>query len=475
MKRVVVVGGGIAGLSLALHLKDRSSEVAGGLEVRVLEARDRVGGNIQTHQMEGFTIEGGPNGFLDNVPATLTLVNRLELQDRLQQADARATKRYLYRHGRLHLLPSNPLSFLKSPILSWRGRLRVLREPFARPKTEATDETILSFGQRRIGPEATSILIDAMVSGVFAGNIHHLSLPSTFPKMAEMEAAHGSLVRAMLAKKKAAREQRALESGSPPAGGPAGPRGTLTSFKTGLDTLPHAMETALGDSVSLNQRVSAIKPTGQTDPTAPWHITTQDLSLDADAVILATPAPQTARLLGPLDTKLETTLNQIPSAGLAVVALAFNADDIGGSPDGFGFLAPRSESLRLLGCLWDSSIFPSRAPDGKVLLRVMIGGAHDPEAVSMDEEILIQTVRQELATAMNLTAAPVFTRVFRYPLGIAQYTVGHQQRLNLIQAHLDALPGIWVAGSSYYGVSMNACIEKAETQANAVLDYLKGC
>jgi len=238
MKRVVIVGGGIGGLTMALHLKDRASELTGGLEVSVMEGSDRPGGNIQTDRAEGFTIEKGPNGYLDNFPTTPSLVRRLGLEDQLQKADESAAKRYLYRGGKLHLLPSGPLGFLTSSILSLPGRLRVFGEPLARRIPEGVDETIFEFASRRIGEEAASVLIDAMVSGVFAGNIHELSLSSSLPKMAAMEEEHGGLVMAMLARMRERRtakrevEERRLRGEKVEElvqpGGPAGPGGTLT-------------------------------------------------------------------------------------------------------------------------------------------------------------------------------------------------------------------------------------------------------
>ncbi|MGM0669867.1 MAG: protoporphyrinogen oxidase, partial [Gemmatimonadota bacterium] len=233
MKRVVIIGGGITGLTTALHLKDGAGRVPRGLEVVVLEANDDPGGNIRTRRVEGFTIERGPNGFLDNVPATPALVRRLGLEDQVQKADESAAKRFLYRDGRLHLLPAGPLGFLKSPVLSLPGRFRVFGEPFARSRPMGVDETIFDFASRRIGEEAASVLIDAMVSGVFAGNVRELSLASSFPRMAAMEAEHGGLVKAMLSrmreKKAAKREVEArrargedVEELTQP-GGPAGP------------------------------------------------------------------------------------------------------------------------------------------------------------------------------------------------------------------------------------------------------------
>ncbi len=505
VQRVVVVGGGIAGLATALRLRDQASEVPGGLELVVLEGSDRPGGNIRTDRVQGFTIEQGPNGFLDNVPATPALVRRVDLQGQLQKADSAASNRYLFRDGRLHLLPSGPLSFLRSRVLSLGGRLRVFGEPFARPRPQGMDETIFDFASRRIGTEAASVLVDAMVSGVFAGNVHELSLASSFPKMAAMEEEHGGLVKAMLARMKerrAARKEVAqrrargedvAEMTRP--GGPAGPGGTLTSFKDGLDTLPRAVAAELGSAVRFgvevdgvervrgggrtgdvggDSRAGAARGDSTDEGSRGWRVgVAGGETLTADAVVLAVPSPRAAPLLRVLDDELAEAVGGIQTAGLAVVALAFDARAMGGAPRGFGFLVPRGTGPRILGCLWDSSIFPGRAPEDRVLLRAMIGGAHDPSAVSLPEEELVDQVRDDLRLTMGLEAEPLFTRVYRWPLGIGQYTVGHARRLERIHGRLAEIPGLWLAGSSFYGISMNACIEKAEEQAREISAYLQ--
>lgn len=501
MMRVVVAGGGIAGLSTAVALRDR---LPAGAEVLVLEAGPRLGGNIRTEREGGFIVEWGPNGYLDNVPTTPALVRRLGLADEVQGADARAARRFLFRGGRLHELPTQPLRFFASPVLSLPGRLRILGEPFARPRPAGVDESVGAFAARRIGPEATRILVDAMVSGVFAGDVDRLSLASAFPKMAKMEAEHGSLVRAMIAAGKArkrarqqasargaradagagAEEQAGLRPGDDrrggaqgrgagSGGGPAGPGGVLTSFRSGLDTVITRLGAELGPSVRVAQPVRALfRGAGS----SVWQVQTDDSILEADAVVLAIPASDAAPLLAPLrdgpGPELFTELAAIPSAPLAVVALAYDAAAMGGDPEGFGFLVPRGQGPRILGCLWDSSLFPGRAPAGKVLLRAMIGGAHDPAAVSLDDDTLLEIVRRDLATAMGLRAEPERRWIFRHRQGIAQYEIGHSARLARIGHALQALPGLWLAGASYHGVSMNACIEKSGEQAAEILAYL---
>ena len=495
MKRVVIGGGGIAGLATAIKVKDLAPE---GTEIVVLESGDRLGGNIRTERDDGFIVEWGPNGYLDNVPTTPALIDRIGLAGEVQPADARAAKRFLYRGGQLHELAASPLKFFGSSVLSWPGKLRILGEPFASAKPAGVDETVGAFAARRIGDEAAHVLVDAMVSGVFAGNVDKLSLASAFPKMAKMEAEHGSLFKAMMAagkaRKKARRdaEQLAASSGSvggadakgaaeraaaernKGGGGPAGPGGTLTSFRNGLDTFILRLGEELGSSVQLRSPIQSI---GWSETSDTWTVQVgtngNRRELEADALVLTMPAVHTSPLLASLHGDLGRELSEIPTAPLAVVALAYDAEEIGGDPDGFGFLVPRGQGPRILGCLWDSSLFPGRAPRGKVLLRAMIGGAHDPCAVDLSDDGLLREVRRDLEVAMGLRAEPIRTWVFRHRLGIAQYDVGHGARLGRIHDALGAFPGLWLAGSSYYGVAMNACIENAGEQAEAIVQYLR--
>ena len=490
MRRVAIVGGGIAGLATAVHLTDRADSVVGGLEVVVFEAAGRLGGNIRTDHTNGFTIESGPSGYLDNLEAMRRLIERLNLRAELQKADDTAAKRFLYRGGRLHLLPTGPLGFLGSSGLSFPGRLRVLLEPLARSRPEGLDETVHEFACRRIGVEAAEVLVDAMVSGVFAGDTRRLSLESAFPKMAAMERDHGGLVRAMIssiyrrrgAKRRARRLSKrgeSVEEMMRPSG-PAGPGGTLTSFRRGMETLVERLADELGDAIRLRHRVVAIEmPEASRSGFEPaagpaWRVFTDPgETFEVDAVVVAVPAAAAANLLRGIDRPLGELVAGIASAPLVVVALGFEESDIGGAPNGFGYLVPRSEGMRSLGCLWDSSIFPGRAPAGKVLLRVMIGGAHDPGAVELDDETLISVVRRDLSKTMGLAAEPSLTRIYRHPLGIAQYERGHGARLDRIAERLDEWPGLWVVGSSFQGVSMNSCAEMAERQAELTLEFLR--
>lgn len=477
MKRVVVVGAGITGLATAFEVVEAATAMKVDVDVVVLEARARPGGNIRTERTDGYTIENGPNGFLDNAPGTLDLVRRIGLEDQLQRADEAAVKRFIYRNGTLHEVPSGPGSFITSPLLSLRGRLRVLAEPFARSRPPH-DETVHAFAARRMGPEAASVLVDAMVSGVFAGNAHALSLESSFPKLAAMEAEHGGLVKGMVARMMGRKTAQGATEGRRVRGG------TLTSFRDGLDSWIDGLDSTLnarGVTIRTSARVGAIEPAieptsaieGEGPAARRWRVKLDSGdAIPADAVVVTIPSPRAAPLLESVDEDLAVTVAAIPTAGLSVVALAYDANEVTRA-NGFGFLVPRGEGLRILGCLWDSSVFPGRAPEGQVLLRAMIGGAHDPGAVTESEEALLARVRQDLEQAMGITAEPELVRVYRWPLGIGQYEVGHQDRLDRIHARLAENPGLWVAGSSYYGVALNACIEKASEQGPEIVRSLR--
>lgn len=456
-QRVVIVGGGIAGLTLGFRIK---TSARANFDVLVLERASRAGGNIRSESYDGFLLEWGPNGFLDNVPETFKLVEDLGLTDRIVRSLDTSRRRFIYRHARLHEVPTGPWSFLVSRLLSTAGKLRIAREPWAQP-APALDETIHAFAKRRIGAEAADALVDPMVSGIFAGNARELSLRACFAKMAEMEQQHGGLFKAMLAKM---RERRASVD--------VGPTGKLTSFVNGSQELIDALAARLGPSLRLNTEVTGLRSLGDD-----WLLQTTGDPVRADAVVLAGAAGISADLVKPFSYGIASTLRRTPSAPMAVVCLGFDeaaVSRVRGPLDGFGFLVPRGEGLRLLGALWDSSVYPHRAPAGRVLIRAMIGGAHDPDVLSLSDDDIVSTVRHELRLSMHLKVDPLFIKVIRHPLGIPQYTVGHLDRLAEVDRRLAAWPGLFLAGNAYRGPSINACIADAERLAPRVIDHLAG-
>jgi len=405
--KVAVLGAGITGLAVAHRL-------SGDHEVTVFEGRDRAGGNIRTEEIDGCRIEWGPNGWLDNEPQTLDLVRSLGLEPRVVRAREAAARRYVWRAGKLRLLPGKPQQFLGSDCLPLRARLRVLLEPFAKPPPKG-DESVFDFAARRIGRGAADILVDAFVTGVYAGDPHRLSVKSAFPRLKALESEHGSLW-------KGAR------------GKGFGPKGTLTSMDQGLQVLVD----------ELMRRVDVRLKT-------PWE---QIEPRDFDRVICTVPAPVAAEMT---DGLLGRLLRQIPTAPVAVVPLVF--DEPLDVPDAFGFLAPRGQGLRILGALYDSSIFPGRAPAGLRLIRVMVGGRRDPEALDLENGALIEAVARDLRLAWGFWKEPRVAQVIRHPVGIAQYERGHGEVVSRLAKATP--PWLRLLGSSYKGVSINACVKEA--------------
>lgn len=464
MKRIVIAGGGIAGLSIAHALRERQAPV----EVIVLERSDRVGGNIRTDVVDGYRCEWGPDGFLDNAPATVKLAEAVGLGPRLQPSRDEARRRFIFRKGQLHEVPMSVGGFVRSRLLSARGKARLALEPLAR-RRNGDDETIHEFASRRIGDEAASVLIDSMVSGIFAGDSRALSLRACFPKMWQLETDHGGLVRALIATRRNRKKDDAVGA----------PAGRLTSFRDGMEELPAAVARALGDIVRTGTPVLSLRKGRQREAfvngAEGFTVTTPHGTIDADAVVLTGPAAQTSALVAPFDSTLASLVGGIQTAPVAVVCLGYDEAAVTanrGPLNGFGFLVPRREGPRILGALWETCIYPNRAPDGKVLVRVIIGGAVDPEAHALPDDALLAIVQGDLARTMGLAVEPEFRRIIRHPRGIPQYTQGHVARLQRIDTLLKAHPGLYVAGNSYRGVAINSCIAEADAISDAILSGL---
>jgi oxygen-dependent protoporphyrinogen oxidase len=461
--RVVVVGAGVSGLAIAFEIAERAERFERPVELLCLDAASRAGGHIQSERRNGFLCEWGPTGFLDNAPATLTLVRRLALEQDMLPANEGAGHRFLYRRGALRALPNSPGAFLRSRILSWPGKLRVACEGFVPRGPALEDESVHDFATRRIGAEAAETLIDAMVSGIWAGDTRQLSVKATFPKMVEMERVHGGLFRAMLAKRGAGRGAEQT------AGGPFGPGGTLTSFRSGMQALTDALAAALGRRLRLNTRIEAISDMGRRG----FRVHLQEgAPIETDAVVLAAPAFASARMVRAMDPQLVTALEAIPYTSLAVIHLGFARETLDACPQGFGFLAPRNQGLRSLGSLWPSDIFEGRAPSGLRLTSTMIGGAHDEDVVDLDDNALFAIVREELHRAMGFVVAPRFKLLIRHAKAIPQYTLGHLDRVAAVDEAIRKRPGLFVGGNGLRGLSVNLCIEEAGPQAEQVLASL---
>lgn len=461
MPTVVIVGGGLSGLSLAYRLQQSAPH----LEITLLEKDDRPGGKVRTETHDGFRVECGPNGFLDTKPTTAALCRDLGLGERLIAASAAAaTNRYLFLRGRLQRLPDGLGSFLRSPVLSWRGKWGLLTERFRAPRRDGTDESIDAFARRRAGDEVADVLADAFVTGIHAGDPKRLSLRATFPRLAELEEKYGSVMKGFAA---AAKQRRAEAR----ARGEVYQRpDQMWSFREGLQVLIDGLRGSLRRPPLVGAGARRVE---RREGVPAWTVEGEGRERwDADAVVLACPADEQAAILADLDAELAERVGGIPYNRVAVVALGYRQADVPFALDGFGFLVPQRDRRDLLGVQWCSSIFPDRAPPGAVLLRAMCGGWSRPEIVGWDDARLLAAVRAELRAAMGVTADSVFQRVVRWEKAIPQYHLGHLGRVAWIGERVRRHPGLFLAGNAYRGVAMNDCTEQAEALAAEVARFV---
>jgi oxygen-dependent protoporphyrinogen oxidase len=355
--------------------------------------------------------------------------------------------------------------------LSLRGRLRIIGEIWAGKAPKDQDETLADFARRRLGPEALDKLIGPMVSGIFAGDPEQMSLKSCFPRIAELEKEYGSLIRAMI---KIQKKKRAEGEGKAPQAGPAGPGGILTSFQGGLEDLVHALRDVLSDSIQVSCKVSRIQRGLKGEPPFQVHVENQTDPIPAEIVVSAIPAYVASRLLAGLEPRSSELLEQIPYSPLSVICLGYRKESIPMSVDGFGFLIPDKEEKKILGTLWDSSIFPGRAPEGYVSLRCMAGGARRPAYGLLNADALVANTRDTLKEIMGIKSLPEFIKIFKHEKAIPQYTVGHSKRLSELERILARdHPGIFLTGNAFYGIGINDCVQSAVNTADRVIQFLK--
>ncbi len=466
MKQAVIVGGGISGLATAWLLKQQARATGVELAITLLEKEGRLGGKIWSIKDDGYLCEWGPNGFLDSKPQTLDLCRELKADDQLLRSNDNARKRFIFSDRILNRLPENGPSFLKSTLISWPGKLRLAMEPFIPQFKGTEDETLAAFGRRRLGEEALNKLIAPMVSGIFAGDPETMSLKSCFPRIAELEAEYGGLIKAML---RLAKKKKAEIAAGKAVATAAGPAGVLTSFRDGIQTLTDILAKELGvDVIRSGEEVVRVSRGDST----PYRVVTVRGEICADAVLLATPAYATADFLEELDSGLSVTLRQIPYASMTVACFGYEKERIEYDLGGFGYLIPKQEKLNTLGTLWDSSIFENRAPSGKILLRSMMGGACFPQFINLSDAEVEKRVRDDLEKTMGITSPPTFIRIFRHEKAIPQYTVGHSKRLDAIGERLASHPGLILTGNSYRGIGLNDCVAAAHQAATEAMACL---
>ncbi len=461
MPRIVIVGAGISGLCTAHYLVKILSDAGREAEILLFESEKVPGGKMRTIREDGFHMEWGPNGFLTNKPYSLELVKELGIEARLARSSDLARKRFIFSGGRLHRLPETPQAFFSSNLLSLPGRLRILWEPFAAGPPPGVDESLGDFARRRLGHEALEKLIDPMVTGIYAGDPDRMSLRSCFPVIHDLERKYGGLLKGMISLRRERRRQGVKSEMT------AGPGGVLMSFDSGTQALIDVLAERLSEGIHTGVSVEGVR---QGDGKLFLSLTERGRrgEIDTDILVLAVPAFAAAAALVPLDPKLSAALSAIPYSPISVVALGYDQATLGNPLGGFGFLIPRGEKRKILGALWDSSVFPNRAPGGKALIRAMVGGVRNPALAALPPDEIVRLTRSELAATMGVTGEPVLSRVFFHEKGIPQYLVGHGKLLDRIDARLASVPGLYLNSNAYRGIALNDCVLQSRLTAERI-------
>ncbi|MDA7847898.1 protoporphyrinogen oxidase [Sulfurospirillum sp.] len=438
---IAIVGGGISGLATAFYIRQKNPDVS----ITLFEKANEIGGKMKTKEVEGFLFEEGSNGFLSNKPDTLDLVKSSGCDDLLMRSDDNARVRFIYKDA-LHQLPESPMAFLKSPLLTCNGKIRVATEFFRASKKDEKDETLQSFGYRRVGKEMTDTFLDAMVAGIFASSPDKISVQSAFPAVVKLEREYGGLFKGMLAKKKKE----------------AGPGGVLMSFKSGVSSFINR----LANSANIEIKTSLhVKKLDKKDGKYSLHVNGKEEIFDK--VILATPAYESAIILEEMDKELNAMLNSIEYSPISIVGLGYN--QLSHDLKGFGLLTTTSAKKEILGVLWDSSIFNDRAPSGKKSLRVMIGGQRNPGLALKDDKELLKIAIRGVKETMGIDATVDVSYVKRYERGIPNYRVGHLESMSKLFEKLKKHKGLYLSSNAYFGVGLNDCVGNSKKMAEQIL------
>lgn len=445
-KSILIIGGGISGLAV-LHYLRRKYSGRTDVKVLLLEKEASLGGTIRSVIKKGCLFETGPNGFLDSKPRTLEFAAELDLKDELIQADEQAKIRYIALNNILYPLPMDPKSFFAFPPLSWLDKLRVLAEVFI-PKGRDPQESVYAFGARRLGERFSQLFLDPMVSGIYGGDASEVNLRAAFPRIYELEQKYGSLFKAMMKIKKE------KKNGARAGGGM--PTGTLTSFRRGQAQLIETLGRRYSENILLNHEVRTVAGAG-----ARFTVEGAGRRYEADGLFICTPSYQAARMLQGVSPDLADSLNRVPYAPIAVIGLVFPISALPKKPRGFGYLIPSSQKREVLGVLFESNIFPSRAPEGQILLRVMLGGARHPAILEKAQEELVRLAVEEVRRTLHAQGDPGEVFFAAWPKGIPQYDRAYVAAEMEIAQELKRRPALHLVANYRGGVSLNDCIENA--------------
>ncbi len=468
--QVVIVGSGIAGLSAAWYVQQQAETTGVPVWVTVLEAADHTGGKVITDIVDGygdqpFVVEGGPDSFLTQKPWALQLARELSMEDRLLGTNDDKRQVYVVNRGKpaplpdgvLLIVPTKFMPFTLSGLISPLGKLRMGLDLFIPAKRDGQDETLAAFVRRRLGSEALDKIAEPLMSGIYNAEAEQQSLLATFPRFRALEEKYGSLIRGMLAARRARKPPP--KDGSAPA--------LFTTFRDGARELVDTLAERLADAIRLNAPVTGIEP----QPDGGYLVQVDNGErLAADTVILTTPAFTTADLVRPFAQAAADQLDGIRYVSTGTISLAYRQEDAASLLPGFGVIIPHSERRPVNAITVSSTKFDHRAPAGYVLLRVFFGGSRSPQTMHLDDADVLRVVRGELAALLQIDAEPVFHRIYRWPNANPQYDVGHLERVAAIEQALPA--GLFVTGSPYRGVGLPDCVKQSQEAAAQVITWL---
>ena len=468
MKSVAVIGAGITGLTAAFYLKRQ------GVPVTIYEASGRVGGVIQSLRQNGWLAEFGPNTILETSPKIAQLVRDAGLQPRRLDPDPKAEARYVVRYRRPIEMPGSPAGFFTTGLFTWKAKLAVLREPFVPRRRDGAEESIAEFVKRRLNQEFLDHAIDALVAGVYAGDPYKLSVQQAFPKLAQLEARYGSLIKGQIF---GARERQR-------SGEVAKDRAPKFSFDEGLQVLPDTLAAQLGDAVKLNMAASSLAQT-----TDGWRVSAAGIEQEFSAVIYCGTAYQLAELeirrtgATPVSSSAKNgdrrgagpaAISEIRYPPVASVVLGFRREDVTHPCEGFGMLIPKIEGFKILGTIFSSSLFPNRAPAGHLTLTSYIGGERYPDLALLPPEELIGLTCADLRVLLGVKGRPVFQHCVLYPRAIPQYNVGYGRYREWMNDLENRTPGLFLAGHYRDGVSLGDTIVSGVNAAERVAGFIAG-
>jgi oxygen-dependent protoporphyrinogen oxidase len=467
-KRIIIIGGGITGLSAAYRLSELSAERNYPLDVRLIESRDRLGGVIHTVRRDGFLIDSGPDNFITAKPWALALVRRLGLESELLSTSKAHRRALVVRRGKLMpvpegfllMAPTRFMALITSPLFSLPGKLRMAMEMFLPARKASGDESLASFVTRRFGHEALERVVQPLISGIYTAKPERLSLRATMPRFLDLEARYGSVIKGM---RREGKQYKTRGSGAR--------YGMFVTFKDGLQTLINALRDRLNHvRFTSNKRVARVVKKAKNSAIPCWGVEMEDgTSMEADGVVITGPNPHAARLLTGVDTELAEQLSAVKYASSAVVHFAYRREQVAHPMDAFGFVVPIAERRSIIAASFSSVKYEGRAPDGYVLLRAFMGGALHPGMMQHDNKGLISAARRDLENLLGISTAPHFAIVHRWPESMAQYDVGHLRKVAAIRRRLGRHRGLQLGGNGFEGVGIPDCVHAGERAAEELL------